>query len=175
VLEKYYVPPAIWEEKTVADDRKPWPVNDGDAYAVRKFDWYDSTETLVVEGTWMSESAADDLLMTDKSHMEDIHAFLLDAYRALGKFRGRWDRMAMQVEKQTINAVHEAQEKGRSLNAETIQQVWADVAEEIDDEMPSDPPTVDNLDTNGHQPDADLNEQDVPRDQVTPDEPVRKN
>ena len=169
-VQKYHVPPAVWDEKTVANETKPWPVNDGDAYAVREFDWFESTNTLVVEGCWLSDSAADDALMTDKSHMEDIHSFLLDAYRVLGQLRGRWSRMGMQVEKRTINAVHEAQEKSQTLERDDIKQIWEESAAEIDDEMPDDPPVPDDVELDGYRTGRDLDDQDVPLDQVTPRE-----
>lgn len=168
-VEKYYVPPAVWDEKTVARDRKPWPVNDGDAYAVREFDWFESTDTLVVEGCWLSDSAADDVLMTDKSHMEDIHDFLLDAYRVLGQVRGRWSRMAMQVEKRTINAVHEAQEKGRTLERDEIKQIWDESEADLNDSMPDDPPSMDDVTLDGYRPESDLDDLEIDRDQVTND------
>lgn len=169
VLQKWYVPPAIWDEKTVKGDGDPWPVNDGDDYAVREFDWMEATDSLVVEGCWLSESAADNVLMTDKSHMEDIHDFLLDAYRVLGQVRGRVSRMGMNVEQRTINAVHEAQEKGTTLERDGIKEVWEQAAGDLDEAMPSDPPEVDDIELDGYRPGPD--ESKRAHDQVT-DEPT---
>ena len=76
----------------------------------------------------------------------------------------------MQVEKRTINAVHEAQEKSQTLERDDIKQIWEESAAEIDDEMPDDPPVPDDVELDGYRTGRDLDDQDVPLDQVTPRE-----
>jgi hypothetical protein len=173
VIQKWHVPPAIWDAKTVKGEGNPWDVNDGDAYAVREFEWMEATDTLIVEGCWLSESAADNVLMTDKSHMEDIHDFLLDAYRVLGQVRGRISRMGMDVEKRTINAVHEAQEKGATLERDGIKEVWEDAADDLDEAMPSDPPEGHDIELDGFRPEPDESER--AHDQVTDSADIQTN
>lgn len=170
IIQKHYVPPAVWDDKTVKT-YQPWPVNDGDAWAVREYEWMDATETLVVEGCYLSKSAADDVLMTDKSHMEDIHSHLLEAYRVLGQMRGRISRMGMDVERQVFNAIHEAQEAGTTLERDGIKQVWDEVTEDFDDAMPDDDLPEPEDDLPGWDGDID----DVEHDQVTPTDPERRN
>lgn len=165
-IEKWLVPPAVWENKTVDGD-DPWPVNDQSAWGVREFDWYESTDSLVVEGSWL-RAAADDALATEKAHMEEMHDFLLDVYQIVGKLRGRFSRMSMDVERKTVNAVHEAQERGKMMDRTAVKNVWEDAAGEIEDTIPDDHPDMDDLAdaADGDLPPAENRE--TPRDQMTP-------
>lgn len=166
-IEKYYVPPAVWENKTVKN-AEPWPVNDGTAWAVREYEWVEATETLVVDGCWLAD-AADPALAYKKTHMEEMHTFLLDTYQIISQLRGRFSRMAMDVERQTVNAVHEAQEKGTTLNRTAIKEIWNDAAEELRDVIPDDHPELDEIEEINEErsPEPDATKE-VPRDQMTP-------
>lgn len=141
VIEKWYVPPALWDEKRV-DEVDPYPVNDSDDYAVREFDYYEGLDQLVVRGVWM-EGAQDDQLFTKKGQVEEIHKFLLDGYEAIAKIRGRISRMAMDVQRRTITALAEAQEKGKMIDQDAVEDVWKQASENIEDELPDTPPKLD--------------------------------
>lgn len=160
VLQKYYVPPALWDEKTI-DEVDPYPVNDGDDYAVREFDYYEGLGELVVRGVWL-EGAQDYELLTSKGQLEDIHTFLLDGYAAISKVRDRISRMAMDVQRRTITAMAQAQEKGKMIDQESVEAVWKDASENIEEELPDTPPKLgpdDDLD--GYRtPEHDLSDHD---------------
>ena len=160
VIEKWHVPPAMWDEKRV-DEVDPYPVNDGDAYAVREFDYYEGLDQLVVRGVWL-EGAQDDQLFTAKGQLEEIHEFLLDGYEAIAKIRGRISRMAMDVQRETITALAEAQEKGKMIEQDSVEQIWQEASENIEEELPDSPPKLDpDTDLDGYRtPEHDLNDHD---------------
>ncbi|MFC3960362.1 hypothetical protein [Halovivax cerinus] len=110
VREKWYVEPEQWKDKTV-EGPSPYPVNDGDAYEVREFDWHEDTETLIVTGCHYS-SLADSKLVTVKAMMEDIHGQLIETAIAYNKLRARISRMGVEIERDVVNFQAEADERG---------------------------------------------------------------
>ncbi|EMA27307.1 hypothetical protein [Halobiforma nitratireducens] len=110
VREKYYVEPGVWENKTI-EGPSPYPVNDGEAFEVREFDWHDDTETLVVRGCYFSQ-LADSKLVTVKAMLEDIHGDLVEEYLAANRLRGRISKMGLQIQKDVINEEAQADERG---------------------------------------------------------------
>ena len=165
VVRKYHVPPAVWDNKTV-DGPDPWPVNEGDGWAVREFQYIEATGTLVVRGCWLRD-AADDALMTDKTHMMEMHGFLLEAFQSVCRLRAKFSTMSVNIERQAINAVHEAQERGKTLERDAIKAIWDEATEELEDAIPDDNPELETIeDLEGYRtPDRP----DLDRDQMTPD------
>ena len=108
--EKYYVEPAIWDEKTV-EGPSPYTVNDGSAFEVREFDWHEDTETLIVRGCYFSQ-LADSKLVTVKAMLEDVHGDLVEEFLAANRLRGRISKMGLQIQKDVVNEEAEADERG---------------------------------------------------------------
>ncbi|ELY42568.1 hypothetical protein [Natronorubrum sulfidifaciens] len=110
VRRKLYVEPKVWDEK-VTEGPSPYRVNDDEAFEVREFDWQEDTETLVVTGCYFSQ-LSDSKLVTVKAMLEDIHGELVETAIAYNKLRGRISRMGIEIERDTINAHAEADERG---------------------------------------------------------------
>ncbi|WP_126662010.1 hypothetical protein [Haloterrigena salifodinae] len=111
--EKYYVEPGVWSKKTV-EGPSPYPVNDGDAFEVREFDWHPDqgeTGTLIVRGCYMSQMA-DSKLITTKAMLEDVHNDLVESFLEYNRLRGRISKMGLQIQKDVINEEAEADERG---------------------------------------------------------------
>lgn len=162
-VEKWQVPPRIWEEKTV-EGPPPWPVNGSSAWAVREFDWQEGTDRLTVRGVWLSE-LSDDKLYTSQQQVKDLHGWMLQKYLELLSLRDRVSKMALEVEEDTINASAEAMEKGTMLEADSVKTAWEEAKSDVEDLSDEDMPTVEDVElpgeltgdpaTNGHaeQPD----------------------
>ncbi|ELZ09405.1 hypothetical protein C479_11315 [Halovivax asiaticus JCM 14624] len=108
--EKYYVEPEVWKKKTV-EGPSPYVVNDGDAFEVREFEWFDEQDELIVTGCHFSE-LADSKLITVKAMMEDIHGQLIETAIAYNKLRARISRMGVEIERDVVNFQAEADERG---------------------------------------------------------------
>ena len=111
--KKKYVEPGVWENKTV-EGPSPYRCNDNEAFEVREFDWYPDqgeTGTLIVTGCHFSQMA-DSKLITVKAMLEDIHGELVETAIAYNKLRGRISRMGIEIERDTVNAHAEADERG---------------------------------------------------------------
>ncbi|TYL37591.1 hypothetical protein CV102_16665 [Natronococcus pandeyae] len=111
--EKLYVEPGVWENKTV-EGPSPYRVNDEEAFEVREFDWHpDQGEngTLIVTGCYFSQ-LADSKLVTVKTMLEDIHGELIETAIAYNKLRARISKMGVEIERDSINAQAEADERG---------------------------------------------------------------
>ena len=135
----WLVPPAVWREKTV-EETPPNPIPNGCDYEVKTFEWHDGIEELTVEGTWPGEAKTGDLV-TERTHFEEIHGVLTDAYRALKQLRARWSRMARQLEGEILSEEARANERGQMLDRTAAEDVWdehaPDLAESpLEDEIP---------------------------------------
>ncbi|WP_265109614.1 hypothetical protein [Halosolutus halophilus] len=111
--EKYYVEPGVWDGKTV-EGPSPYPVNDGDSFEVREFDWHadqGDSGTLIVTGCYFSQMA-DSKLITTKTMLEDIHGDLVEAFLEYNRLRGRISKMGLQIQSDVINEEAEADERG---------------------------------------------------------------
>ncbi|AGN02816.1 hypothetical protein L593_14385 [Salinarchaeum sp. Harcht-Bsk1] len=108
--EKYKVSPEVWAEKTV-EGPSPYRVNDGDAFEVREFDYYDDQDELIVTGAYFSK-LADSKLITVQAMLEDIHGQLIETAIAYNKLRGRISRMGVEIERDVVNFQAEADERG---------------------------------------------------------------
>jgi hypothetical protein len=137
--EKWFVPPDVWNDRE--SDVAPNRVNDGSDYEVRQFDWYEAGEegTLTVSGTWPAE-AKDSAMLTSRAYLEDIHDHLLETYERAGKMRGKFSRMALDVQEKLLNYSSEADERGTMLDRSAVREVWSEVEEDLEvegDELPS--------------------------------------
>lgn len=139
-VEKYKVPPAIWSDKTV-DGPDPWPVNGGDAWAVREFEWIEATGELRVRGTWLS-GCTDDELLTSKRQLKEVHGGLLDAYIELGAMRDHIGQLGAEVEEATLNEAWLAQEEGRAMDPSVIREGIEDAREQAQEMGRGDIPTT---------------------------------
>jgi len=147
VAKTYFVPPEIWSQKRV-DGPAPYRINDGDAVAVREFDWapeYGDSGTLRVSGVYLSEMK-DTKLLTSKSHMERMYEELVDSHLALAYMRDSVSDLAADLQTRIINRVAEAREKGEQLDKDAVQDITEDFkqqAENITDDDLSDITTDD--------------------------------
>jgi len=135
VREKFYVEPEVWASKTV-EGPSPYPVNDGDAFEVREFDWQEDTETLIVTGCYFSKMA-DSKLITVKAMLEDIHGDLIDTSIRYNQLRGRISKMGVEIEHDTINFQAEADERGL-MGAKTSVKERFEAAEDAADDWETD-------------------------------------
>ena len=130
-LEKYLVPPATWTEKTV-EGPDPYPVNGGDAWAVREWHHDEETDALAVRGVWLSE-VEDTKLLTSQRHMEDIHDNLMQKERELSSVRDRISLMGNVVQEKGLNAAAEARERGTMLDQTAVKDAVDDAKQQVDD------------------------------------------
>jgi len=127
VAKTYFVPPELWAQKRV-DGPAPYRMNDGDAVAVREFDWapeYGDSGTLRVSGVYLSEMQ-DTKLLTSKSHMERMYDELVDSHLALAYIRDSISDLSADLQTRIINRVAEAREKGEQLDKEAVQDITED-------------------------------------------------
>ena len=130
VREKFYVEPEVWHNKTV-EGPSPYPVNGGEAFEVREFEWHEDTEDLIVSGCYQS-NMADSKLVTLKAMLEDIHGDLIEDSIALNKLRGRISKMGVQIEHDTINFQAEADERGLMGAKTSVKERFEDAREDAD-------------------------------------------
>ena len=147
----YYVPPETWASKTV-EGPGPWPVNDGEAWAVREWEYHEDTEDLYVRGTWYS-ALSDDDLMTARRHTEAVHSSLVDAKLELGSIEDRIDEMGAEIQRRTLNAAAEARQRGRMLDKTAVKDAIETAKESVETE--NDLPTIEDVDL----PDGELGDQ----------------
>lgn len=134
VREKYYVQPAVWDEKTV-EGPSPYRVNDEGAFEVREFDWYPDQGddgTLIVTGCYTSQ-LADSKLVTVKAMLEDIHGDLIETAIAYNKLRARISKMGVEIERDTVNAHAEADERGLMTQRTSVKQRFEDAEEDANE------------------------------------------
>jgi hypothetical protein len=136
----YFVPPELWAQKRV-DGPAPYRMNDGDAVAVREFDWapeYGDSGSLTVSGVYLSEME-DTKLLTSKSHMERMYEDLVDSHLSLAYMRDSISDLAADLQTRIINRVAEAREKGEQLDKDAVQEITDDFRERAegvtDDEL----------------------------------------
>jgi len=141
--EKYLVPPALWEDKTV-EGPSPYPINGGAGWEVREFEFIegedDEQPELIVSGTWMS-ACTDSKLLTSKAMLEDVHGTLIDKALELSKLRARIKRMGVEIQESTITELVEQEERGTMLDGSAVQNAFESARSEaneesIDEEMP---------------------------------------
>lgn len=135
VRRKLYVEPKVWDEKVV-EGPSPYRCNDNEAFEVREFDWQEDTETLVVTGCYFSQ-LSDSKLVTVKAMLEDIHGELVETAIAYNKLRGRISRMGIEIERDTINAHAEADERGLMTQKTSVKERF-EAAEDDANEWSSD-------------------------------------
>jgi hypothetical protein len=123
----YFVPPDLWGDKRV-DGPAPYRVNDGDAIAVRDFEWapeYGDNGSLRVSGVYLSEME-DTKLLTSKSHMERMYEDLVDSHLSLAYLSDSISELSADLQTRLINKVVEAREKGERLDKDAVQEVTQD-------------------------------------------------
>lgn len=156
-LEKHYVPPETWRNKTV-DGPDPYPVNGGSAWAVQEYEYLEDVGELRVKGVWL-EGLQDTQLYTSKSMMVDMHGWMLDQIEKLADTRAKWSRGVVQYEQETVNDFAEIEERGKTLSRTTGRDVFESVSGDDDEDIPSldgdEMPTIDDYVGDGQQP-ADL-------------------
>jgi len=138
VRQKWMVPPETWDEKKV-EGAAPNLVNDKSAFEVREFDWQDGANRLVVSGTWLGE-ASDSQLVTDRTHMEAIHDYLLDAFEQLQQLRATWSDQSIDLQGDIIESTAKARERGQMIDKTGASDVWDKYVDEV--EMDQDPPEL---------------------------------
>lgn len=155
VVRTYFVPPDVWAEKRV-DGPAPYRVNDGDAVAVREFDWapeYGENGSLRVSGVYLSE-LEDTKLLTSKSHMERMYDDLVDSHLSLAYISDSVSELAADLQTRLINRVVEARENGERLDKDAVQEVTEDFEERARNLTDDDLANIQNEDLPEHLPDA---------------------
>ncbi|MEY7848573.1 hypothetical protein AB7C87_05135 [Natrarchaeobius sp. A-rgal3] len=135
VREKYYVEPEAWENKTV-EGPSPYWCDESEVWEVREFEWYEDTETLVVTGCYFSQ-LADSKLVTVKAMLEDIHGDLIRTAIAYNRLRARISKMGVEIERDSINAQAEADERGLMTKKTSVKDRF-EAAEDDADEWNTD-------------------------------------
>ena len=126
-VKTYFVPPDVWGDKRV-DGPAPYRVNDGDAVAVRDFEWapeYGDNGSLRVSGVYLSEMQ-DTKLLTSKSHMERMYDDLVDSHLSLAYLSDSISELSADLQTRLINRVVEAREKGERLDKDAVKEVTQD-------------------------------------------------
>ncbi|MXR19753.1 hypothetical protein [Halobacterium bonnevillei] len=129
-VRTYFVPPDLWSAKRV-DGPAPYRVNDGDAVAVREFEWvpeYGEDGSLRVSGVYLSE-LEDTKLLTSQAHMERMYDDLVDSHLSLAYLSESISELAADLQTRLINRVVEAREKGERLDKDAVQEVTGDFRE----------------------------------------------
>ncbi|MCG1002612.1 MULTISPECIES: hypothetical protein [Halobacterium] len=136
----YFVPPEVWGAKRV-DGPAPYRMNDGDAIAVREFDWapeYGDNGSLRVSGLYLSEME-DTKLLTSKAHMERMYEDLVDSHLSLAYLSESISDLSADLQTRLINRVVEAREKGERLDKDAVKDVTEEFRERAegmtDDEL----------------------------------------
>jgi hypothetical protein len=143
-VQKYYVPPKIWQNKEIPEDAPdPYPINGGSAWAVRQYEYLEDVEQLRVEGVWL-EGCRDTELMTAKKQMEDMHGWLIERAEELAAIRGRWSRGAVELQKKLVNSHAEASERGQIVQKTAATDTFGDLIEDGEDY--DDAPSIHDLD-----------------------------
>lgn len=133
-LQTWFVPPDLWAEKRV-DGPAPYRVNDGDAVAVREFEWspeYGDNGALIVSGVYLSE-LEDTKLLTSQAHMERMHEELVDSHLSLAYLRGSISDLGASLQTRIIRRVSEAREKGEHLDKDAVKDITEDFREQAED------------------------------------------
>lgn len=132
-VRTYFVPPEVWGEKNV-NGPAPYRVNDGDAVAVREFDWapeYGDNGQLTVSGVFLSQ-LQDEKLYTSKRHMERAYEELVDSYLSLAYLRDSISDLAASLQTRLINEVAYAREHGEQLDQTAVQEVTDEFREQAE-------------------------------------------
>jgi len=154
-VRTYFVPPDIWGDKRV-DGPAPYRVNDGDAVAVREFEWspeYGETGHLSVSGVYLSE-LEDTKLLTSQAHMERMYEDLVDSHLSLAYLRDSISDFAADLQTRIINRMVEAREKGEQLDKDAVQEVTEEFREQAESVTDGDLADITPDDLPGHLPDA---------------------
>lgn len=139
-LEKYYVEPEIWAEKSI-DGPNPYPVNGGSAWAVQKFEWLEDVEELRVKGVWLEETT-DTKLLTSKSHMEAIYGKLTESHIALNILRDSVSEFGADIQRHLVNSMAEARERGKMMDKTAVKDVFEEFEDDASDMGSDDLPTL---------------------------------
>jgi len=138
-LEKYYVEPSIWSEKSI-DGPNPYPVNGGSAWGVKEFEWLEDVEELRVKGVWLEE-VQDTKLLTSKSHMQAIYGKLTESHIALNILRDSVSEFGADIQRKLINKTAEARERGKLMDQTAVKDVFEEFEEDAsgtdDDDLPT--------------------------------------
>ncbi|WP_224268567.1 hypothetical protein [Haloprofundus salinisoli] len=165
INEKYTVPPKLWREKEV-EGPSPRPINGNTAWEVREYEYLPDVGEdgkLIVRGTWLA-GCRDTQLLTSKSHMEDIHGKLIEAYLDYGRVRARVSRMAGDIQSSIINEGSEARERGLMMDQTAVKRAYEDAKGDTDGFSEEDLPTVGEDDILNDDFGPELGPKEVPAD-----------
>lgn len=157
VVQGYSVPPETWAAKNV-EGPDPHPINEGDAWLVREWEFQQDTGELYVSGSWPSE-VNDMEWYTSQARVEQIHNWMTEKLRELIGVRELVSRVSLQVQESLVNQGAEARERGTMLDPEAVSDALDDVQDELPDFDPEDVPSLDDA----------LDEEDAPHLDLSPD------
>lgn len=156
-VQGFSVPPETWAAKNV-EGPDPTPVNGGDAWLVREFEYQEDTGELYVSGSWPSE-INDMEWYTSQARIEQIHGWMTSKLRELIGVRELVSRISLQVQEKLVNQQAEARERGTMMDPEAVADALDDVKDELPDFDPGDIPSLDDA----------LDEEDAPHLDLSPD------
>lgn len=154
-VKTYFVPPDVWADKRV-DGPAPYRVNDGDAVAVREFEWapeYGETGSLRVAGVWLSK-LEDTKLLTSQSHMERMYEDLVDSHLSLAYLRDSISELSADLQSRLINEMAEAREQGEQLDQDAVEEITESFRERAESVTDSELSDIQPQDLPNHLPDA---------------------
>ncbi|MCL9812586.1 hypothetical protein [Natranaeroarchaeum aerophilus] len=128
---KLDVAPELWDAKKV-EGPSPYPVNDGDAYEVREFEYDEELDQLRVRGCYFSQ-LADSKLVTVKAMLEDIHGDLIEEFIASNRLRGRISKMGVEIQSDVVNKEAEADERGLMNPRTTVKERFESARDDVED------------------------------------------
>lgn len=137
-IEKYAVPADVWDERNGGEipplniSNVPGSVD----YVVTRLDWEENTQTLLVEGA--NEELADPLsIVARNQRLTETFENMLESQMELERYRANESRRAIEIEKETVNAVLAALDAGTSINPDDPRDVI-----DMDLGEPADPEAV---------------------------------
>lgn len=139
-VEKYYVEPSIWADKSVQGPN-PYPINGGAAWAVQEFEYLEDVGELTVKGVWLSE-CEDTKILTSKSHFEAIYEKLTESHIALNVMRDSVSELGADIQERIVNRGAEARERGTMMDETAVKDVFESFGEEIGGTGAEDLPTL---------------------------------
>lgn len=151
----HFVPPDVWADKRV-DGPAPYRINDGDAVAVREFEWapeYGETGSLRVSGVWLSE-LEDTKLLTSQAHMERMYEDLVDSHLSLAYLRDSISELSADLQTRLINEMAEARERGEQLDKDAVTEITEQFRERAESVTDTELQDIQPQDLPDHLPDA---------------------
>ncbi|WP_049927073.1 hypothetical protein [Halopiger goleimassiliensis] len=147
VREKYYVEPAVWDEKETMGPSPYW-CDESECWEVREFEWDEDLGQLRVRGAHMSQMQ-DSALVTFKTLVHDLHEKFAKKWVEFNHARARETRRGLEQQEAVVNAQAEATERGLMEPRGIVAESWEESLEDLRED--DDALEVDSLETYAEQ------------------------